>query len=131
MTGRVLSNYKTAFSLWRPLLASHVLTRIVITAVIGPMVAVILAATLYFSDQSALTDQAIAGFLFTPIGAIGAVLVLCLLLAALVIDVAVATAILRSGQDGTVGAVKLAVGFCFMRRCVWGRLWRIFWGGYC
>ena len=113
MTGRVFSNYKTAFSLWRPLLASHVLTRIVIAAVIGPMVAVILAATLYFSDQSALTDQAIAGFLFTPIGAIGAVLVLCLLLAALVIDVAVATAILRSGQDEAVGAVKLAVGFLF------------------
>ena len=105
MIGRVLSHYQTAFSLRLPLLASHVLTRLVITAVIAPMVTAVLAATLYFSDQSALTDQAIAGFLFTPIGAAGAVLVLCLLLAALVIDVAVATAILRSGRDEALGAV--------------------------
>ena len=76
-----------------------------------PVIALVLAATLSFSDQSALTDQDIARFLATPAGAIGALAVVSLLIVAAVLDVAAMTAILLDDARHPLRALKTAAGF--------------------
>ncbi|ABG30032.1 glycerophosphoryl diester phosphodiesterase family protein [Roseobacter denitrificans OCh 114] len=85
--------------------------RLIIAAVLVPLIAALLAITLSFSDQSALTDQDIARFLLTPVGAIGAVFIASLIIVAATIDIAVMTAVLRSDQRGAGKALAAAFGF--------------------
>ncbi|NRB35675.1 MAG: glycerophosphodiester phosphodiesterase, partial [Rhodobacteraceae bacterium] len=111
MLSRVFHCYKAALGLWAPLVAGHLFIRLVVTAVMLPVIGGLLALTLLFSDQTALTDQDIAWFLLTPAGVIGAVVVLSLLIAAMVLDVVVATAILLSRTGSARSALTLAAGF--------------------
>lgn len=104
-------SYRQALALWFPLLCVHIFVRLMIAAVLVPLIAALLAITLSFSDQSALTDQDIARFLLTPIGALGAVIISSLLIVAATIDVAVMSAVLRSGQHGAGKALGAAFGF--------------------
>ncbi|MGA9433192.1 MAG: glycerophosphodiester phosphodiesterase, partial [Roseobacter sp.] len=90
----ILLSYRHALRLWVPLLASHIFVRLVATAVLLPLTGILLAFTLSFSDQSALTDQDIARFLLTPAGAIGALVVGAFVIIAAVVDVAFMTAVI-------------------------------------
>ncbi|MEM7670787.1 MAG: hypothetical protein AAF317_16925, partial [Pseudomonadota bacterium] len=55
-----INSYRAALILWLPLLTSHLFIRLVITAVLVPVIGALLAISLSFSEQSALTDQDIA-----------------------------------------------------------------------
>ena len=107
----VLRSYRAALGRWLPLVASHLFIRLVITSLMVPVIGLLLAITLLFSDQTALTDQDIAGFLLTPAGAVGAVIILSMVLVALVLDTVVATAILRGRSRRPLEALSLAAGF--------------------
>lgn len=107
----VLHSYRTALARWLPFLAAHLFIRLIVTSLMVPLIAVALTATLMFSDQTSLTDQDIAKFLFTPAGIIGAFVILCLLITALVLDVVVATGILRQHSRNPIDALRLATGF--------------------
>lgn len=105
----VFQNYRVALGQWLPLLATHLFIRLVVAALLLPLISLLLASTLYFSDQTALTDQDIASFLLTPAGAIGALAILTMALIALVLDVVIATAIIRQGPSGPLAALRIAV----------------------
>lgn len=107
----VLSSYSDALRRWMPFLASHLYVRLVVASLMVPVIGLLLAATLLLSDQTALTDQDIARFMLSPAGAIGAIVVLSLLLVAVVLDLVVATAILQQHRSGPLEALLLAARF--------------------
>jgi glycerophosphoryl diester phosphodiesterase len=111
MLQETLNSYREALRLWLPFLAVHLFIRLVTTAALVPVIGLLLAVSLSFSEQSALTDQDIARFLLTPAGAIGALAVISLLIVAAVLDVAVMTAILRQGARHPLRSLQAAAGF--------------------
>lgn len=108
-----LTSYREAIRQWVPLVSVHVFVRLVTLAVLVPIIGLLLAIAISFSDQPALTDQDIAWFLLTPAGAIGALVVTSFVLAAAIIDVAVMTTVLRAHARGI--AAPLAVVFGFLK----------------
>ena len=107
----VFGSYLFALQRWLPLIAAHAFVRVFVSSIMVPVVGIGLTVTLLASDQAALTDQDIARFLFTPAGAIGAVVLISLLLVAIVLVVVIATAILRQGTQKPLAALKLAARF--------------------
>lgn len=93
-----------------PFLATHLALRLVVTALVLPLAGMLFGLAIATSDQSALTDQDIARFLLTPVGALGALGVASLLLAASVLDVAVMTVTLRSGTRSPLAALRVGAG---------------------
>ena len=106
-----LKSFRKAFGLWLPLLSAHLFIRLVTAAVLVPVVGVLLAAWLSISDQSALTDQDIARFLFTPAGAIGGLAIVSLAIVAAVLDVAVMTALLHQDDHNALRSLQTAADF--------------------
>ena len=92
----VVLSYLRSLRFLAPFLLTHVVFRLLSVALLMPLVGWMLALTLRFSEQTALTDQDIARFLLTPVGALGARLVLSVLGGAMVLDLAVMTATIRS-----------------------------------
>ncbi len=107
----IVQSYRAALRLWLPLVTAHVFIRMVVASLMVPMIGILLAATLAFSDQTALTDQDIAWFLLTPAGTVGALVVLSVVIVAMVLDVVMATAILRQRPLGPLDTLRLASGF--------------------
>jgi len=106
-----LDSYAQALRLWLPFLAVHLFVRLATAAVLVPVIGFLLVLTLWFSGQSALTDQDIARFLVTPAGAIGGLAVVSLLVVAAVLDLAAMTAILLQGARHPIRALRSAAGF--------------------
>lgn len=106
-----IRSYRMAMDQWDTVLCVHVLVRLVSVAVLIPLMGALLAVAISFSDQAALTDQDIARFLLTPAGALGALVVISLLIVAAVIDVAAMTAVYRAGPKGTLASLRVALGF--------------------
>jgi len=106
-----LTSYREAVRLWIPLVATHLYVRLISAALLVPMVAALLAIAISYSDQPALTDQDIARFLLTPAGLVGALIVGSLVLVAAVFDVAVMTAVLRSGERSVWRVMQAATAF--------------------
>lgn len=104
----VLQSYRTALQRGLPLISAHLFVRLVITSLMVPLISLALATTLLFTDQTGLTDQDIAKFFFTPAGFLGAIAILSLLIVALVLDVVVATVILRQNPRGFRNALRVA-----------------------
>lgn len=111
MLRETLNSYAEALRLWLPFLAVHLFVRLATTAVLVPVIGLLLAMTLSFSDQGALTDQDIARFLFTPAGALGGLAVVSLLLVAAVLDIAAMTAIILQGARHPIRALRSAAAF--------------------
>ena len=107
----ISQSYKAALRLWLPLVSAHVFIRMVVASLMVPVIGFLLASTLVFSDQTALTDQDIAWFLLTPAGAVGALIILSFMIVAMVLDVVMATAILRQRPLGLMETLRLASGF--------------------
>lgn len=93
-----------------PFLATHLALRLVVTALVLPLAGALFGMAIATSHQSALTDQDIARFLMTPVGALGALGVASLLLAASVLDVAVMTVTLRQGTLSPLAALWAGAG---------------------
>ena len=106
-----VQSYRHALRFWAPLLASHLFVRLIAVAFLLPIISLLLSLTLSFSDQSALTDQDIARFLFTPAGAIGLLVVGACVIASAVFDVAFMTVVLRANHWSPIKSIRVATGF--------------------
>lgn len=111
MFSEALTNYKEALRYWLPLLSAHFFVRLIVLALLLPVIGGLLAITLSFSDQSALTDQDIARFLLTPAGALGALVIAAMIFAAAVVDIAVMTTVLRTRSQGFTTVGSMVLGF--------------------
>lgn len=111
MLADVLGSYRQALRLVGPFVSIHVFFRLVSAAILVPLIGILVGVAISFSGQSALTDQDIARFLATPAGAIGGLAVVSLLIVSAILDVALMTAVLRSGARGPLAALRTAIGF--------------------
>ncbi len=111
MIQAVTASYRQAWRFLSAFLATHVFFLLVSSALLVPIIGSLLSITLSFSDQTALTDQDIARFMATPAGAIGGAVTLSVVIAALILDVSVMTASLRSGRTRPTTALKDAITF--------------------
>lgn len=84
---------------------AHVVLRIVASAVMIPLAGLALTLALSRSGQSALTDQDIALFLLTPEGFAGMLALFSILIAVAVLDLAVMTNALITGETTTRGTL--------------------------
>lgn len=107
----VMASFQTALRHWLPFLSVHLFVRLVVAAVILPLTGGLLTFALSFSDQPAVTDQDIARFLLTPVGALGAISVISMLIVAAVVDIAAMTTILRAKTFRPLEALETALGF--------------------
>ena len=111
----VLQSYIAAWRFRGVFIPVHLLLRLMVFAVIAPLLGVAITFAVSFSDQTALTDQDIARFILTPAGAVGALAVLSLLLLGEVLSLAVMTGVLRSGHPGLIGALREAFAAIALR----------------
>lgn len=102
--------YTRAWGFLIPFLATHLALRLVVSALVLPLASLLFGLAIATSERSALTDQDIARFLLTPVGAVGALGVVSLLLAASVLDVAVMTVTLRQGTRSPLAAMWAGAG---------------------
>lgn len=107
----VLASFRTAWRFRWPFLVAHLLVRLFVLAIITPLASLLLSFAIATSGQSALTDQDIAYFLLTPTGLIAALIILCLLIAGAVLDVALMTSILRADQKTASGVFGHSLRF--------------------
>ncbi|MEM9394885.1 MAG: glycerophosphodiester phosphodiesterase family protein [Pseudomonadota bacterium] len=108
MFKETLIRYREATSIWAPLFTVHVFIRLMISALLVPVIAALLALSLSASGQSALTDQDIARFLFSPAGALAGISIISLLIVAAVLDLAVMSALLHHGVSRPGRALQAA-----------------------
>ena len=100
----VLTSFRTAWCFQWPFLVTHLCIRLLVLAIVAPLASLALSIGIAARGTSALTDQDIAYFFLSPAGLAAGLVVLSLLLAGAVLDVAVMTSILRGGQK-TLGQV--------------------------
>ncbi len=106
MLAEVLNAFRRAWHLILPFLATHLVLRLIVTALVVPGASLLLGLTIATSDRSALTDQDILRFLLTPLGLLGGLAVASILLTASVLDVAAMTVTIRTGQHRPLAALR-------------------------
>jgi glycerophosphoryl diester phosphodiesterase len=109
---RILAHFQVAFAYRMPFTATHLTVRLVIAALLVPLIGLVLSSAIGFSDRSALTDQDIARFLLTPAGAFSALTAISLGIAAAVLDVTVMMHTLATRETRVVPAIRQ--GFAFV-----------------
>jgi glycerophosphoryl diester phosphodiesterase len=87
----------------------YLVLRLATLALIAPGFALLVNLAVSLSDQSALTDQDIAMFLFSPLGALAGIGVISVLLVAEVLGFAVMTAVLRRDAGDRWVAARMAL----------------------
>src|SRR6478752_2187816 len=84
---KVSTHFRVAFAYRVPFIATHLAVRLVTSALLVPLIGLLLGTVVAFSGRSAMTDQDIARLLLTPFGALAAAAALSLGLAAAALDV--------------------------------------------
>lgn len=103
---RVLKAYRTTLAAGGAFLPLYLLLQLIAAGISAPLTGAAVTATLRLSDQPALTDQDIALFLLSPLGALAGAASLCLFAAAEVFTFAVMAAAVASGTgSGWRGAL--------------------------
>lgn len=96
----VIAAYRAAWSRRIAIIGIYLGLRLVVYAVLAPLLGLALNLAVSLSDQSALTDQEIAGFLLTPAGFVAAIAVMALFLLVEVLGFALMAALWRAdGSD--------------------------------
>ena len=90
--------YGGAWARRRVFVPIYVVVRLLLVALIAPGVAITVNLAVSLSNQPALTDQAIAAFILSPVGFIAAIAVLSLFLLAEVFVFSVMAGSLRMGK---------------------------------
>ncbi len=108
MFKETLIRYREATAIWAPLFTVHLYNRLLVSALLVPVIAALLTLSLNASGQSALTDQDIARFLLSPAGAVAGLGIISLLIVAAVLDLAVMTALLHHGLSRPGKALQAA-----------------------
>ncbi|WP_170415170.1 glycerophosphodiester phosphodiesterase [Ruegeria atlantica] len=94
----VTSAYRGAWARRRVFVPIYIVVRLLLVALISPGVAITVNLAVSLSNQTALTDQAIAAFILSPAGFIAAVVVLSLFLLAEVFVFSVMAGSLRMAE---------------------------------
>ncbi len=111
----VTSAYKGAWARRRVFVPIYVAVRLLLVALIAPAVALIVNLAVSLSNQTALTDQAIAAFILSPVGFVAAIAVLSLFLLAEVFVFSVMAGSLRMGESDPWRAGSSAIGLILSR----------------
>ncbi|MBK0326457.1 glycerophosphoryl diester phosphodiesterase membrane domain-containing protein [Rhodobacteraceae bacterium F11138] len=108
-----LSNVRRAYGdSWRRhrvFILLYLLLRLLVLAVLAPLLGGLINLAVSLSSQSALTDQDIVGFFLTPTGFVVTIGVISLFLVVEVLGFAAMTAIWRAGGDDRLAAVQAAL----------------------
>ena len=108
--GAVRDGWREAWRFRGPLIAAHLANRLLLAAIVVPVAAAILRLGIGLSDQSALTDQDIAQLLLSPIGIACAVVVASVVILGAVLNVAMMTAVIHSGQESALPGLRAGLG---------------------
>ncbi len=111
----VTSAYKGAWARRRVFVPIYVAVRLLLVALIAPAVAITVNLAVSLSNQTALTDQAIAAFILSPVGFVAAIFVLSLFLLAEVFVFSVMAGSLRMGESDPWRAGSSAIGLILSR----------------
>ncbi len=98
---KVLRAYGDAWSHRGVIVTTYISLRLLTLAVLAPLLGGLMNWAVSLSSQSALTDQAIAGFVLTPVGFVASILMLSLFLLVEVLGFALMTAVWR-GPAGSL-----------------------------
>ncbi|WP_420585223.1 glycerophosphodiester phosphodiesterase family protein [Ruegeria sp.] len=107
--------YKGAWARRRVFVPIYIAVRLLLVALIAPGVAITVNLAVSLSNQTALTDQAIAAFVLSPAGFVAAVVVLSLFLLAEVFVFSVMAGSLRMGETDPWRAGSSAIGLILSR----------------
>ncbi|WP_170402844.1 glycerophosphodiester phosphodiesterase family protein [Ruegeria arenilitoris] len=111
----VTSAYKKAWARRRVFVPIYIAVRLLLVALIAPGVAITVNLAVSLSNQTALTDQAIAAFILSPVGFVAAIAVLSLFLLAEVFVFSVMAGSLRMGESDPWRAGSSAIGLILSR----------------
>jgi glycerophosphoryl diester phosphodiesterase len=106
---RVLKAYRAALAGGGAFLPLYLLLQLIAAGISAPLIGAAVTAALKLSDQPALTDQDIAFFLLSPLGALSGVVSVCLFAAAEVFTFAAMAAAVASGNAGGLRGAMSAV----------------------
>lgn len=108
----VFNAFSVAWQHFWSLTAIHLTFRLLAFAVITPLIGLISALAIQLSDQKALTDQDIAAFVLSPVGALVAVLVVSLVITAFILDFTAMSVSLLISKTSPI--VSLQKSFAFV-----------------
>ena len=108
--GAVRDGWQEAWRFRGPLIAAHLANRLLLAAIVVPVAAAILRLGIGLSDQTALTDQDIALLLLSPIGLACAVVVASVVIVGAVLNVAMMTGVIHSGQESALPGLRAGLG---------------------
>ena len=112
---KVSTHFRAAFAYRWPFTATYLAVRLVTSALVAPLIALLLGTVVGFSGRSVATDQDIAWFLLTPAGTCTVLAAICLGIAAAVLDITVMMHTLATGETRVIPAVRQGVAFVVPR----------------
>jgi glycerophosphoryl diester phosphodiesterase len=108
---RVSGHFRAAIAYRKPFVATHLAVRLVTSALLVPLIGLLLGTVVGFSGRSAVTDQDIARLVLTPAGAFTVLAAISLGIAAAVLDVAVMMHTLATRELRVIPAMRRGVAF--------------------
>lgn len=105
----VRKNYRKALNNLWPLLAVHLIVRLVAASLLLPVSGLLLAIVMSTVGQSVIIDQEIAVFLLSPVGMVAGLLLVSMLITCSVMDVVNMTAVLSCGERTASGALSICL----------------------
>jgi len=112
---KVSTHFRVAFAYRVPFIATHLVVRLVTSALLIPLIGLLLGTVVAFSGRSAMTDQDIARLLLTPFGALAAAAALSLGIAAAALDVTLMMYTLAVRERHAFPAIRRGLGFVVPR----------------
>ncbi|KQV29685.1 hypothetical protein ASC97_23225 [Rhizobium sp. Root1203] len=112
---KVAAHFRVAFAYRMPFIATHLAVRLVTSALLMPLIGLLLGIVVAFSGRSAMTDQDIARLLLTPFGALAAAAALSLGIAAAALDVTLMMYTLAVRERHAFPAIRRGLGFVVPR----------------
>lgn len=106
----VLDEYRQAARHIRPLLAVHLVLRLVGVALLAPVAVLAIAEAMHATGRTGITDKDIVWFFYLLPGTLTLFAIGALAVLAAVLDVALMSVVLAAGETRASGAVALALG---------------------
>ena len=112
---KVSAHFRAAFAYRMPFTATHLVVRLIISALFVPLIGLLLGTVVGFSGRTAVTDQDIAQLLLTPAGSCIVLIAISLGIAAAVLDVTVMMHTLTTRELRVLPAMREGVAFIIPR----------------
>ena len=112
---KVSAHFRAAFAYRMPFTATHLVVRLITSALFVPLIGLLLGTVVGFSGRTAVTDQDIAQLLLTPAGLCIVLIAISLGIAAAVLDVTVMMHTLTTRELRVLPAIREGVAFIIPR----------------